>query len=90
MFNIDIASLRDPGTLDRVKSQISTAAAIVTAFEEGTHDARDSMPFQRGLNQLLNDMFFQSMSPSGDVHQRLVEAYNLGWDTVRLNRGVKS
>lgn len=88
MFNIDIASLRDPATLTSVKAQISAAAAIVSAFQDGCTDAEECEIFQRSLNHLMNELHHQGIKATGDLHHSLVEAYNLGWDTVRLQRGV--
>lgn len=88
MFNIDIASLRDPATVASLKGQITAAASIISAFEFGEMDAATENPYQASLNQVMRDMFHLNLSPAADLHSRLTEAYNLGWDTVRLQRGV--
>ena len=89
MFAINIPSLRDPATRNSLKDQIARAAAIISAFEYGVQDAQVSAAYQRGLNVLMADAFYTIISPDSDVHQQLTEAYNLGWDSVRLNRGVQ-
>lgn len=90
MFNIDIASLRDPATLARIKQHISTAAALVSAYEGGTEDAQSSTRFGSSRDALVRAMACAGKAPDRDQQRQLSEAYNLGWDTVRLHGGVKS
>ncbi len=87
MFNIDIASLRDPATLARIKTSMVCAAATISAYEFGEADALTDTRYASGLNKILADVLREGIS-SPDLNRNINEAYNLGWDTVRLQRGV--
>jgi hypothetical protein len=78
MFNIDIASLRDPATLESIERQLHNARAVVHAYRTGRDDAQESLPYNTNTLYAANK----------EEKLRVLEAYNLGWDTVRLQRGV--
>lgn len=90
MITINIPSLRDPATLISLKRQLMHASVIVSAYEAGAEDARGNGRYASSLDSLMREVAAAAgVRLSDDDVLSVHEAYNLGWDTVRLNRGVQ-